>query len=110
MAERNSGGVMVKNDGEPAKGWGGKRIGSGRKKKVVPFCEKRGPHSLYCTAGELEYLRDILTRLREFRALLAVEPIPGHDEAYPGGYEEWEKEYNRARAIDLQEVADHIQA
>ena len=109
MAKRNSGGVMVKNNGEPARGWGGKREGSGRKKQFVPFCEDKGPHSLYCTTGELAYLRAILTRLRVFRALLAVEPIPGHDEAYPGGYEEWEKEYNRARAIDLQKVADHIQ-
>ena len=109
MAKRNSGGVMVKNNGEPARGWGGKREGSGRKKQFVPFCEEKGPHSLYCTTGELAYLRAILTRLRVFRALLAFEPIPGHDEAYPVGYEEWEKEYNRARAIDLQKVADHIQ-
>lgn len=108
MAKRNSGGVMVKNNGDPARGWGGKREGSGRKKKDISYCEEKDPHSLYCTAGELAYLRAILTSLREFRALLAVEPIPGHDEAYPGSYEEWEKEYNRARAIDLQEVADHL--
>lgn len=55
-------------------------------------------------------MRAILTRVRAFRALLDVEPVPGRDESYQGTYEEWEKEYNKARAIDLQEVADHIQA
>ncbi|WP_288269786.1 hypothetical protein [uncultured Dialister sp.] len=74
------------------------------------YCEEKNPHSLYCTAGELAYLKDILTRVRAFRALLDVEPVPGRDESYQGIYEEWEKEYNKARAIDLQEVADHIQA
>lgn len=43
MAKRNSGGVMVKNNGEPARGWGGKREGSGRKNSLFLSVRKRAP-------------------------------------------------------------------
>jgi hypothetical protein len=46
--------------------------------------------------------------VRAFRELLDMEPTPGHEKRYNGTYEEWETEYQKAKVIDLQEVADHL--
>lgn len=108
MAKRTQEGVMVKNDGTPAKGWGGKRARAGRRKQDIPFNDRKRNRTIYCTAGEQAYLRAILTRVRAFRTLLDTEPTPGHEERYNGTADEWEAAYEKAKVIDLQEVADHL--
>lgn len=100
--------AKMKKDGTPAKGWGGKRDGAGRRKQDIPFCDRKRNRTIYCTAGEQVYLRAILTRVRAFRALLDTEPTPGHEERYNGTADEWEAEYQKVKVIDLQEVADHL--
>ena len=83
--------------------WGGKRTGAGRPVEERPFSKQKKTHSLYCTSTELDYLKGILTQVREFRRLLDTEPCD--DEA---AHRAWDEQYQKVRRIDLQEVADHL--
>lgn len=53
-------------------------------------------------------MRAILTRVRAFCALLDTEPTPGHEERYNGTADEWETEYQKVKAIDLQEISNYL--
>lgn len=85
------------------KNWGGKRTGAGRPAEERPFSKQKKTHSLYCTSTELEYLKTILTRVREFRRMLDTEPCD--DDA---AHRAWDEQYQKVRRIDLQEVAENL--
>lgn len=47
------------------KPWGGKRVGAGRPAELDLKGQKKAKHSVYCTAYELETVREFLKVIRD---------------------------------------------
>lgn len=93
---------------------GGKRTGAGRKKDFIADFSTKGdrkPRSIYCSGVEFEQIKTFLHRKRAIKILQNYEPgtednpNPNH---YRGTHEEWERDYESIRTLDL-ETMDAMQ-
>lgn len=95
-------------DDEPEFEHGGKRWGAGRKKDWISNfgIDDRKPRSVYCGSEEIEQVKTFLYRKRAIRILQNYEPLPQNANHYAGTHEEWERDYESVRYIDLEKVSD----
>ena len=90
---------------------GGRRPGAGRKKDwIADFGVERRPHSIYCSDGETDDIRTFLYRKRAIRIMQNYEPSSSDSDPnpnrYAGTHEEWERDYNSIRYMDLEHIDD----
>ena len=85
---------------------GGWREGAGRpaeydRELLDTPADVRKPHSIYCSALELDYLKALLPYIREYELLLAQE---SHADGWKGTKEEFEAAWNDARHLPPPDV------
>jgi len=86
---------------------GGRRPGAGRKKDwIADFGVERKPHSIYCSEEETDDIRTFLYRKRAIRIMQNYEPLPQNANHYAGTHEEWNRDYESIRYMDLENIDD----
>lgn len=86
---------------------GGARPGAGRKPDFIANFSVEGdrkPRSIYCDGVEIKQVKIFLYRKRAIKILQNYEPVAGNANHYKGTHEEWERDYNSIRMLDLENI------
>lgn len=87
--------------------WGGYRPGAGRKESWdTQFVGDKKPHSIYCSALEVDYIKFFLLQRRALSILLGYEPVAGNFYKYNGDQKSWDRDFDFLQNLNLWKLSD----
>ena len=87
--------------------WGGYRPGAGRKESWdTQFVGDKKPHSIYCSALEVDYIKFFLLQRRVLSILLEYEPVAGNFYKYNGDQKSWDRDFDFLQNLNLWKLSD----
>lgn len=87
--------------------WGGYRPGAGRKESWdTQFVGDKKPHSIYCSALEVDYIKFFLLQRRALSILLEYEPVAGNFYKYNGDQKSWDRDFDFLQNLNLWKLSD----